>query len=163
MKNKAFTLIEVLIAVIIIGILAAIAVPKYQIAVAKTRFASLKDVTNKIVEAQEYHHLLKGSYARKFEDLDIQLPSNKLNTSTSTYYRYTWGACQLYVSDARVVCMSSSMGYIRYYSLATSYPSRRSCIYYGTNITSPQAKVCQQETKHTRADAGTISERIWHY
>ena len=41
MKNKAFTLIEVLIVVLIIGILAAIAVPQYQKAVAKTKLQEL--------------------------------------------------------------------------------------------------------------------------
>ena len=163
MKNQAFTLIEVLIAVLIIGILAAIAVPQYQIAVAKTRFASLKDLVNKIVEAQEYHHLLKGSYAKKFEDLDIQLPPNKLNTSTQSTYYYSWGSCQLFVAAESVRCETGLMGYSRIYSLATSYPSRRICIYFGTDITSPQAKVCQQETKHTRADSGTTSERTWNY
>ena len=163
MKNQAFTLIEVLIAVLIIGILAAIAVPQYQVAVAKSRYVGLKDLVNKIVEAQEYHHLLTGSYAKKFEDLDIQLPPNKLNTSTQSHYYYSWGSCQLFVAAENARCDNGLMGYERSYSLATSYPSRSRCIYFGTDITSPQAKVCQQETKHNRADSGTTSALTWNY
>ena len=74
MKNHAFTLIELLVVVLIIGILAAIALPQYQKAVAKSRamqaIAMLKDV----YEAAEVYYLAKGTWPSKFEDLDVQIP-----------------------------------------------------------------------------------------
>ncbi len=75
MKNQAFTLIELLVVVLIIGILAAIAVPQYQVAVAKTRFAEVVQLTYNIKTQQEVFYLQNGHYATNCEILNPDLPS----------------------------------------------------------------------------------------
>ncbi len=59
-NNKAFTLIELLVVVLIIGILAAVALPQYQKAVVKSRFAILQVGVTALVESIQRYYLEYG-------------------------------------------------------------------------------------------------------
>lgn len=75
MKNKGFTLIEVLVVVLIIGILAAIALPKYQHAMIKSQTATMLSLARSILDAEDRYYLANGRYIGDVSKLDIAIPS----------------------------------------------------------------------------------------
>ena len=100
--KKGFTLIELLVVVLIIGILAAIAVPQYQKAVDKTRMMAVIDMLKTIKEAQEFYYLANGNYATDFSQLDISFPQGDLKTSNAITREYNDGTKYwMWVSDGK--------------------------------------------------------------
>ena len=73
--RSGFTLIELLVVVLIIGVLAAIALPRYQFAVYKSKIATGFPVLKAIKEAQDVYYLANGMWATSFDDLDVSLPA----------------------------------------------------------------------------------------
>ena len=75
-----FTLIEILVVVLIVGILAAIALPQYQRAVEKARAVEAKELLDTVYKAEQMFFLTNGSYASSFSDLDVDIPWAETST-----------------------------------------------------------------------------------
>ena len=82
-KNAGFTLIELLVVVLIIGILAAVALPQYEQAVAKSRTMRVLPLLRSISDAQNVYYMANGTYSLDFSELDISMPPGAKTVSAS--------------------------------------------------------------------------------
>ena len=71
MNKKGFTLIELLVVVLILGILAAMALPAYFRAVERSRISEAEILMGNVVQAQQRFKLRTGKYATNWKALDV--------------------------------------------------------------------------------------------
>lgn len=150
MNKKAFTLIELLVVVLIIGILAAVALPQYQKAVEKAYFAEAVVQVKALGNAEKVYFLANGEYTRNWEDLDFSF----VGTSDEPYqlHQTKWflsvenATGRNYIHAGRKKDENDGRWYIVYYlptdtmycrALATDTKAQKVCKIFGVQGACP--------------------------
>jgi prepilin-type N-terminal cleavage/methylation domain-containing protein len=78
--RKGFTLVELAVVIIIIGILAAFAVPRFLDSVERSKAGEAFNYLSAVRSAQERYQVRQGTYSDDIAKLDIQMPDPKYFT-----------------------------------------------------------------------------------
>ena len=128
MYQKGFTLIEVLVVVLIIGILTSIALPQYQKAVMRSRFAQMLQMNKTIYNAQIVYYDTYNKYADTMDQLDITVSNTPNITCEVNYYKAT--LCVLYKPNGELfaaIAQQYDSGQRRCYAYRDPYPAAYLC------------------------------------
>lgn len=86
MHKKGFTLVELIIVIIIVGILGSLGINQYNRVIEKSRAAEARMILGTIRTAQAGYKLEHGEYATALSDLGVSAPEDC--NQTTHYYRY---------------------------------------------------------------------------
>ena len=153
---RGFTLIELLVVVLIIGILAAIALPQYERTVAKSRYSTLKGNAQSLAGSMERYYLVNNSYPQKYTDLDIEIQGAKESYSNTNYFYISMSNSYCVVwfnGEGSVGCESIILSKTMRFSIELS-PKRMACIVWSKDSNDKANKFCQIETNRTTPYAG---------
>ena len=102
-NRKGFTLIELLIVVVIIGILAAIAIPKFEFTKGKANVSAIKSDLRNLMSAQEAYYYDYQVYANDLNNLQVQR-SPRVDITIHEANKTGWSATATHPQAYPLIC-----------------------------------------------------------
>ncbi len=153
--KKGFTLIELLVVVLIIGILAAVALPQYTKAVEKSRAAEAMQVLGDLATAEQLYYMAKNTFVTASSDTEL----DKLDLSFPGYNAacVANGAAGANAIETNSYCVTLATGGTDSKSVVAT-ATRKSGTYAGKTLTiqvDPDGKVTRGGSDELKALATT--------
>ncbi len=150
-NTKGFTLLELLVVVLIIGILAAIAIPQYKMSVGRTQFTMVKNFTKNIVESLQRYYLVNNVYPSRYTQLDISFDGIKGTYSDSQQFSFSVAggiSCSVWFSQTGlfVACSREIFGKTISYYVYRDTNKPHICRVIGIDPSNMANRLCQIET-----------------
>ena len=119
-RRRGFTLIELLIVVTVLGLLAAIAIPRFTTVKAKANVATMQTALKNLGQAEETFFSEHGVYTADLDSLNFR-PSNELTLTVLEATNTGWSAtithptalprkCAFYLGSATPVSPATNQG-----------------------------------------------------
>jgi prepilin-type N-terminal cleavage/methylation domain-containing protein len=102
-RNHGFTLIELLIVVVIIGILATVAVGRFEKVKKRGQVAAVQSDLRNLSVSQEAYHTEHITYTTNLGDLEFSLTSG-VTITVNEANAQGWGATATHAGDATIQC-----------------------------------------------------------
>jgi len=109
-SNKGFTLIELLVVMVIVGILAAIALPLYTGYVRRANRADAKTALEHVRAAQEMWRAEHGSYSVSIAELQTTMGAPATNISPCYTWSFTATGANAWTAQATALGSQASDG-----------------------------------------------------
>ena len=154
-----FTLIELLVVVLIIGILAAVALPQYQKAVLKARLTQMIIYMDALKKGAELYYMANGNYTNDVRALDLDITgkavrlgqSQKITAGTTVAATFP-DDTECVVSDSYTACIDDNFYLWRLHNFARVEQVPHGLLCNGRKVEAK--KICASLSNESGVDLG---------